>query len=156
MPYLACPACGLSAYAISRHSTDERCQRCGTPLRAGARAAPSSPRRPALHRRFPVHPAAAGAARAAIDRLAPQLGDDATETARLLVTELVGNSIRHAGVDGESSIGIKAFLDEERALFQVHDDGYGFEPPEFKDNGNGNGDALEPGGRGLLLVDMLA
>jgi anti-sigma regulatory factor (Ser/Thr protein kinase) len=155
MPYLACPACGLSAYAISRHSTDERCQRCGAPLRAGARAATSAPRRPALARRFRAHPAAARAARSAIDAIAPSLGADATETARLLVTELVGNSIRHSGLDGESSIGVKAFLGDDRALFQVHDEGYGFEPPEFAGNG-GDCVPLEPGGRGLLLVNLLA
>ena len=161
MPYLTCPVCRLSTYAISGHSTVEPCPRCGAPLRSGATAGVTPPRRPALTRRFQARPTAAGAARKAIDVIANDLGPSATATAQLLVTELVGNSLRHAGLGPGSSIALKAFLGPGTALFHVRDDGHGFEPPTLPPEPNGNGDpddyaALLPDGRGLLLVDRLS
>jgi anti-sigma regulatory factor (Ser/Thr protein kinase) len=161
MPYLLCPVCRLSTYTISGHSTVEPCPRCGAPLRSRATAGADSPRQPALTRRFPARPTAAGAARQAIEAIAGELGPGATETARLLVTELVGNSLRHAALGPGSSISLKAFLEPGTALFHVRDDGNGFEPPTLPpepDAADDDGDYADllPDGRGLLLVDRMS
>ncbi|MEA2427938.1 MAG: hypothetical protein QOF37_1566 [Thermoleophilaceae bacterium] len=161
MPYLLCPVCRLSTYAISGHSTVEPCPRCGAPLRSGATGGVDRPRSPALTRRFSARPTAAGAARKAIDAIADELGPSATATARLLVTELVANSLRHAELGPDASIALKAFLGPGTALFHVRDDGQGFEPPTLPPEPNGDGEPdgyadLLPTGRGLLLVDRMS
>jgi anti-sigma regulatory factor (Ser/Thr protein kinase) len=161
MPYLSCPVCGLSTYAIAGHSSVEPCPRCAAPLRTGANAGRGAPPQPALTRRFSACPSAAAAAREAIHSIAVDLGPSATETARLLVTELVSNALRHAGLGPNASIALKAFLSRSTALFHVRDDGLGFEPPTLPPEPNGHGEPddyadLLPDGRGLLLVDRLS
>jgi anti-sigma regulatory factor (Ser/Thr protein kinase) len=72
------------------------------------------------------------------------------DTVRLLVTELVSNSVLHAGADGASPIKLHVVASEHGARVEVEDLGPGFEPV-----------ALEPdrehgGGFGLFLVNKLA
>jgi anti-sigma regulatory factor (Ser/Thr protein kinase) len=112
-----------------------------------------SPARPdtglnrALNLRLEGGPAAAGAARQAIDglegRLAPQLVDDV----RLLVTELVTNSVRHAGA---SVVGLDVRFSHDAVRIEVTNQGPSFSPRARQ------ADQDERSGWGLYLVDRLA
>lgn len=93
---------------------------------------------------------AAGAARSALEVLAEHVGRSLLHDARLLVTELVTNSVRHAGVGRESAVGLALRLTPGRLTVAISDPGPGFQPqisePSLDDEG----------GRGLFIVDHLA
>ena len=100
-------------------------------------------------------PNAPRAARRYLEHLA-RLPDDVVAVANLLVTELVTNSVRHAGSARHDHIEVRVDLDERRLRVDV------------RDEGTGTAGALEPvreppssvhpeeGGFGLLFVDSLA
>ena len=66
---------------------------------------------------------------------------------RLLVTELVANSVRHAR---GTPISVTVLLNEEIVRAEVSDGGAGFEPPEVDPN------PLKSVGWGLFLVRKIA
>src|SRR3954467_728304 len=70
----------------------------------------------------------------------------------LLVSELVSNSVRHAGLRHDERIRLRARCDRECAYVEVCDGGRTGRVPAKR----ANGDALEPGGLGLFLVDEMA
>ena len=72
------------------------------------------------------------------------------DTLPLLVTELVANSVLHAGADASSAIELKVSLSPSCARVEVEDQGPGFEARVRKPDLDGGG------GFGLLLVDRLA
>ena len=90
--------------------------------------------------------AAAGRARAELSRLRSMLDDPIVENIRLLVTELVTNSVRHAKA---STIELMVVVSRTRVHVEVANPGGGFEPrpsgPEDSDSG-----------WGLFLVDRLS
>lgn len=95
-------------------------------------------------------PYAATAARLALDNLDAELDPVLAQDLRLLVTEAVKNSVQHAGVGPEDSIGLKIALRPDTVRIEVIDQGPGFEP-----------DASRPGedevsGWGLFLIDQLS
>jgi serine phosphatase RsbU (regulator of sigma subunit)/anti-sigma regulatory factor (Ser/Thr protein kinase) len=98
-------------------------------------------------------PPTAESASAARDALAPlgeRLGDSQLETVRLLVTELITNSVKH-GEPGDSPVQVSVTLTDGAVRVEVSDAGPGFEPPPRPD------EPLEsPSGWGLYLVDRLA
>jgi serine phosphatase RsbU (regulator of sigma subunit)/anti-sigma regulatory factor (Ser/Thr protein kinase) len=105
----------------------------------------------ALNLRLRGGPRAPSAARAALDGLHEDgLGSPEAHSARLLVSEIVTNSVRHAGAGAEDWIGFDVELSPDLMRVQVTDHGPGFlaaptlAPPE------------EPTGRGLFLVSELA
>jgi anti-sigma regulatory factor (Ser/Thr protein kinase) len=70
---------------------------------------------------------------------------------RLLVSELVGNSVRHSGVGPADEIGVTVAVSDDRVRVAVVDHGKGFpSPSEVQDPGTA------VSGRGLYLVDALA
>ena len=92
---------------------------------------------------------APSSARQALGALAGRIDEDLLEKTRLIVTELVTNSVRHAppGEDGEVDMSVSLF--PEYLRIEVTDGGSGFKPdtPE-----------LSPGqtsGWGLWLVEQL-
>jgi DNA-binding transcriptional MerR regulator len=92
---------------------------------------------------------APGAARRAIEPLAGSLSDEALFNLRLLVSELVSNSVRHAGLRGEAALRLRVRVEPDRVHVEVRDDGR-FDwryPPPSRDG---------EGGRGLPLVAALA
>jgi anti-sigma regulatory factor (Ser/Thr protein kinase) len=93
---------------------------------------------------------AAAAARSALGVLADRVEDGMLQEARLLVTELVTNSVRHAGVGRESSIGLALLLTPSALTVAVTDPGPGFRPEVVTP------DLEQEGGRGLFIVDQLA
>jgi anti-sigma regulatory factor (Ser/Thr protein kinase) len=74
-------------------------------------------------------------------------------TLLLLVSELVTNSVRHAGMAADEAIRLRASCDHERAHVEVRDSGRSDRTPRRRDR---DVNALEPGGLGLKLVDEMA
>jgi len=77
--------------------------------------------------------------------------DEAAFNTRLLVTELVGNSVRHAGLDAADIITLDLELRPDAVRVEVRDPGPGFSAPSFADD-----PPMGTSGRGLYLVDALA
>jgi anti-sigma regulatory factor (Ser/Thr protein kinase) len=73
-------------------------------------------------------------------------------TLLLLVSELVSNSVRHAGMTDDERIRLRARTDAECAYVEVCDAGRSGRVPAKR----AQEDALEPGGLGLVLVDEMA
>jgi anti-sigma regulatory factor (Ser/Thr protein kinase) len=96
-------------------------------------------------------PTAAREARSAVARRG-LVSSGREPTLLLLVSELVSNSVRHAGLDAEEGIRLRARCDAECAYVEVCDGGRSGRVPAKRVNG----DALEPGGLGLVLVDEMA
>lgn len=74
------------------------------------------------------------------------LGQDLEHTVTLLATELVTNSVRHAGARPEQRIVLLATIEPDYARIEVYDPGPGFDPEVRHDSK----------GFGLRLVDKLA
>ncbi|MGH2692603.1 MAG: ATP-binding protein [Actinomycetota bacterium] len=93
---------------------------------------------------------APAAARQCLDRLNGRLDPEGLETMRLLVSELVTNSVRHARLEDTGWINLSVEESSEALRVAVSDPGIGFEdrpgPPQPGD----------PSGWGLHLVDQLA
>ena len=92
-------------------------------------------------------PEAPAQARRALSRLRADLDAPLLETMRLLVTELIANSVKHARAD---AVGLKVLIGRGAVLVEVTDEGPGFEPV-----GRTQGQD-EASGWGLFLVDRLA
>jgi anti-sigma regulatory factor (Ser/Thr protein kinase) len=100
--------------------------------------------------RLPVGPQAPGEARHALDELDDVLDDGKLDEIRLLVSELVTNSVRHAGMGPNEWIGLRVALGADSVRVEVADRGPGFEdttpiPSMFQDSG-----------WGLYLVEQIA
>ena len=95
-------------------------------------------------------PYAVTAARLALADLESHIDASVAFDVRLLVSELVTNSVQHASVGADDSIVLVLSLSDETVRVEVSDDGPGFEPP------------VEPPpddadkGWGLFLVEQLA
>src|SRR4051794_9288234 len=96
-----------------------------------------------LGMRLPDEPSAVAEARRALDTIAPELSRDKLDDVRLLVTELVTNSARHAGG------WIDLNVDTSRGIVrvEVRDKGPGFDELHIDAP-----DLDSIGGRGLYLV----
>jgi anti-sigma regulatory factor (Ser/Thr protein kinase) len=92
---------------------------------------------------------APGLAREALRPLSGKLGKSAYETLQLLVTELVTNSVRHAGLSRDQRIRLRVALSGDGVWAEVREPGKGFaceRPPA----------PGKSGGWGLFLVNRLA
>jgi anti-sigma regulatory factor (Ser/Thr protein kinase) len=104
-----------------------------------------------LHLQLRPGPEAAGEGRHALDRLEGAIHDDRLNELRLLVTELLTNSIRHGVSDDRGWITLDIDIYANAVRVVVKDNGPGFEPePEPRPHLD------RPGGWGLCLVDRLA
>jgi anti-sigma regulatory factor (Ser/Thr protein kinase) len=92
-------------------------------------------------------PEAAAEAREAISTLRADLDPPLLETLRLLVTELVTNSVRHTDV---SKITLRVAIGKGAVLTEVTDEGPGFDPEAL------DGAGSDTCGWGLFLVQRLA
>ena len=89
--------------------------------------------------------------RRALARLRQQVEPDVLDDLELLVSELIANSVRHAtGEDPTQSIRVRASADSDRVRVEVVDPGAGFAHVPTEP------DAMQTGGRGLYLVEILA
>ena len=92
-------------------------------------------------------PEAGARARRALSRLRADIDPPLMETLRLLVTELVSNSVRHARAD---TVVLKIVVGRSAVLTEVTDEGPGFDPAQTERSTNNEG------GWGLFLVERLA
>ena len=98
---------------------------------------------------FPADRAAPSFARRVVsDFIAGEAGPQLASDAELLTSEIVSNSVRHAGLDTSDLIGMDVDLTVEHMRVSVADGGPGFEiePPRPRDEG----------GWGLVLVDRIS
>jgi anti-sigma regulatory factor (Ser/Thr protein kinase) len=105
---------------------------------------------PTIDLRLPVGPLAPGDARHALDRLTGVVGTGQLDEIRLLVSELVTNSVRHAGMSPEEWIEFRVNTSRDVVRVEVADRGPGFEagqqvPTMYQDSG-----------WGLYLVEQIA
>ena len=94
-------------------------------------------------------------ARHAVAGLAPYLDPDVAENAELLVSELVTNSVRHAGLPEEATIEFSVRASAEVLMVEVADAGQGFDHTTTPRPRAVAGMA-EASGWGLFLVDRIA
>ena len=92
-------------------------------------------------------PEAAAEARKAITTLRADLDPPLMETLRLLVTELVTNSVRHTDAP---RITLRVAIGKSAVLTEVTDEGPGFDPEALDEAGS------DTRGWGLFLVQRLA
>jgi anti-sigma regulatory factor (Ser/Thr protein kinase) len=101
--------------------------------------------------KLPAGPESAARARQALERLRGHVQPSLLETLRLLVTELVTNSVRHSGRAKDNDIDLEVDVFSNAVRVEVCDAGPGFVP---EDPPTPHTD--RPGGWGLCLVDRLA
>jgi anti-sigma regulatory factor (Ser/Thr protein kinase) len=89
-------------------------------------------------------------ARQALRTLAPELPAPVLEDIRLLVSELVTNSVRHAGLGPDASIGLRVDVLADRIRVEVSDPGPGFQ------RGEASPSIYQDSGWGLYLVEQVA
>jgi anti-sigma regulatory factor (Ser/Thr protein kinase) len=118
----------------------------GTRMRGVERHGPQG-----LRMRLGSGPDAAADARRAIAQLRADLDPPLMETLRLLVTELVTNSVRHTDCD---SLTLRVAIGKSAVLTEVTDDGPSFDVEEFEGQSAASHDT--DGGWGLFLVERLA
>jgi anti-sigma regulatory factor (Ser/Thr protein kinase) len=95
-------------------------------------------------------PEAAAYARGALMVLEPRIDPRVMEDVRLLVSELVTNSVRHSGAPDGEAVLLGVGLDAGKVHVDVADAGSGFDPkPRAPGQSKG-------GGWGLFLVEKLA
>ena len=95
-------------------------------------------------------PGAASSARTALRPLERRLGREVLEDVRLLVSELVTNSIRHSDAGDGGAVGLEVGVSGGTLRVEVVDHGAGFDPQPRR------ADDRQDGGWGLYLVDQLA
>jgi serine/threonine-protein kinase RsbW len=100
--------------------------------------------------RLPLDDQAPRAARRAVDRLGDLVPSDVRDMARLVVSELVTNIVRHSGMERGAEMEVRIVLQGRTVRVEVADKGSGFEPRIRTPTA----DSL--GGRGLLVVDTVA
>jgi anti-sigma regulatory factor (Ser/Thr protein kinase) len=76
--------------------------------------------------KLPMEPGSAAAARRVLDQLDGKVDPDKLETARLLVTEVVTNAVRHVKRPGD--IDLNVALRDDALRIEVVDPGTGFQP----------------------------
>src|SRR5436305_15170600 len=103
-----------------------------------------------FHRSLAPDLDAPGAARRALDALRGQLAEEVIERSALAVTEVVTNSVKHAGLTAAQRIDLAIRVRPGCLRIEVTDQGAGFDPVvALPDPGQA------PGGRGLWMVDQL-
>jgi anti-sigma regulatory factor (Ser/Thr protein kinase) len=102
-----------------------------------------------LHMQLKAGVEAAREGRHSLDRLEGSLPEEQLSELRLLVTELLTNSVRHGVQSGWITLDVEVHANAVRAV--VTDPGAGFEAPETPQP-----HPDRPGGWGLCLVDRMA
>ena len=104
----------------------------------------------ALELRLSPGPRAPAEARRSLGASLGRVDPDLLGKLRLLVSELVSNSVRHAGLQADDLIRLSVWESAGRVRVEVTDLGGGFRSPVP------DPDPLNPTGWGLYLVDRLA
>src|ERR671927_279538 len=104
---------------------------------------------PLIALELPAEPHSAKVARDAVAGLDGHLGAVFGDVV-LLISELVTNSVRHAGLDASQPLQLSVVVEGESVRIAVRDPGPGFRPPKAPE------DPAHVGGWGLVLVDQLS
>ena len=106
-------------------------------------------RRPEVRVELSPDVLAPGHARRALERLGHRVAADVVERLKLLVSELVTNSVVHAGLSARDRIAVAVAVAPASVRVEVCDPGPGFEAPAAPE-------LYDVCGRGLMLVDQVA
>jgi anti-sigma regulatory factor (Ser/Thr protein kinase) len=149
MPYYRCAACGLTSYSAAAYSTARACPNCSAPFADDARVSLTPNPGADVARALAARPQAVADARHAL------IGVPLSQTVRaklaLLVSELVTNSIRHAGVAPDDPVRLRITQNAGRVRLAVHDGGRGFAAPSGERR-----EGLSDAGHGFVIVDALS
>jgi anti-sigma regulatory factor (Ser/Thr protein kinase) len=104
---------------------------------------------PLIALELPAEPHSAKVARDSVAGLDGHLGAVFGDVV-LLISELVTNSVRHAGLDASQPLQLSVATDGDTVRIVVRDPGPGFRPPKAPD------DPAHVGGWGLVLVEQLS
>jgi|1186.fasta_scaffold97540_3 anti-sigma regulatory factor (Ser/Thr protein kinase) len=99
---------------------------------------------------FEAGATAAASARNALLALDGRVPADLLNDIRLLVSELVTNSVRHSGIANHEPVRMQVQVTESTVRVEVADRGKGFDPVPR------DADRSRPGGWGLYLVDQMS
>jgi anti-sigma regulatory factor (Ser/Thr protein kinase) len=99
---------------------------------------------------LPPAPASVARARDGLEPLRGSVADGTLEDVRLLISEIVTNSVRHAGLEPADRVAVRVIADPRRVRAEVLDSGPGFEAPR-RGPSTGSGS-----GWGLYLVERVA
>ncbi len=124
MPYRQCPECGITFHSVGGYASTSTCSVCGTELPAEAKRFPGGAS--GVRRKFAREPIAAAAARRALASIREAIEEELYETAALLVTELIANSVLHAGPDAGDHLVLDVAVMPDRLRVEVRDRGAGF------------------------------
>jgi anti-sigma regulatory factor (Ser/Thr protein kinase) len=99
---------------------------------------------------LPPAPGSVARARDGLDALRGSVADGTLEDVRLLISEIVTNSVRHAGLGPTDRVAVRVIAEPGRVRAEVVDTGKGFEaPPHGPTTGASSG-------WGLFLVERVA
>ena len=104
---------------------------------------------PLIALELPAEPHSAKVARDAVAGLDGHLGAVFGDVV-LVISELVTNSVRHAGLDASEPVQLSVRIEGDTVRVAVRDSGPGFKPPPAPS------DPAHVGGWGLVLVAQLA
>ena len=149
MPYYRCPGCGLTVHNVAAYAATPTCPDCSAPLPVDARLWLTPEARRSIRRVLGARPEAVGKARHALVGL--PVSQWVRDRLALLVSELVTNSILHAGLRPDDPISVHLTSRTGRVRLSVHDGGPGFDPDE-----SGRASPFDIGGRGCLIVAALS
>jgi anti-sigma regulatory factor (Ser/Thr protein kinase) len=150
MPYYRCPACGLTTYSAASYSSAGACPACLEALPDNAKLYVEPGERHDMSYTLRARPRAAAEARRELVGLT--LPKITRENLALLVSELVTNSVRHAGQPADAPIGVQVSNGSGSVRLTVHDCGQGFPFPAQEVPVA----PLLAGGRGLAIVAALS
>jgi len=143
VPIRECP--DVSSLQMPSEPSPTAVQRASRILRRGATRHPAE-----VKLRLRGGPEAVSLARHSLNDLQSELGPELFEDMRLLVSELVTNSVRHAVAATESTVMLEVSVRDDLVRCCVSDPGPGFEPAEREPDD-------DPGaGWGLFLVEQLS
>jgi anti-sigma regulatory factor (Ser/Thr protein kinase) len=149
MPYYRCPGCALTVHSAAAHSAVRTCPNCSATLPDDGRLYPTPSVRRSIRRVVAARPDAIGKARRALVGLA--VAETIRADIALVMSELVTNAIRHAGLSDSDPISVHITSDESRVRLAVRDGGPGFARPALEGH-----DPLTPGGHGYVIVAALS
>jgi anti-sigma regulatory factor (Ser/Thr protein kinase) len=149
MPYYRCPGCALTVHSAAAYSAARTCPNCSATLPSDARLYPTPSAKRSIRRVLAARPDAVGRARRALVGLA--VAETIRADIALVMSELVTNAIRHAGLAPSDPISVHITSDAERVRLAVRDGGPAYATPTLEDR-----DPLTPGGQGCVIVAALS
>jgi len=102
---------------------------------------------------LPTGATAPSSARALVGGLRDRVAEDVVDDLVLVVSEVVTNCVRHAGLGPDDDISLRIRATPTNVRLEVRDEGRGFAPSPAGRSGQ---DPTMAGGWGLYIVDQLA